>query len=98
MHCSSIEKPEGGFISLFKCSISGFHLLVYPQAPETIVLGWQGCFPAACQVQLSKEASRGTQGMVRWEAEIAEVDWRLREAVGCTREASVSAAKSTVGL
>lgn len=55
----------GGVISLSKCSISGSHLLVYPQVRETIVPGWQGCFPVAHQVQLSKEASPGIQGMAR---------------------------------
>jgi len=59
------KELEGVFISFSKISLSGSHLLVYPQVCETIVPGWQGCFPAAHQVQLSKEASPGIQGMAR---------------------------------
>lgn len=44
-----------------------------PQGSELNVLGWQSCFPAADQVQLSEEASPGTQGRMGGEAETDEL-------------------------
>lgn len=44
-----------------------------PQVSKMNVLGWQSRFPATDQVQLSKEASPGTQGTTGREAETDEL-------------------------